>query len=62
MSFTWRYVVRPDGSFIRFGNLNGSLDNVSDKELARRSGTKMISQPGPAPAAAETFCCTGMAR
>ncbi|MCX4657418.1 DUF6300 family protein [Streptomyces microflavus] len=35
MSFTWRYVVRPDGSFGRVGNLNGSLDNVSDEELAR---------------------------
>jgi hypothetical protein len=35
MSFTWRYVVRPDGSFCRVGNLDGSLDNVSDEELAR---------------------------
>ncbi|MEU0002164.1 DUF6300 family protein [Streptomyces microflavus] len=35
MSFTWRYVVRPNGSFSRVGNLNGSLDNVSDEELAR---------------------------
>ncbi len=35
MSFTWRYVVRPDGSFCRLGNLDGSLDNVSDEELAR---------------------------
>lgn len=35
MSFTWRYVVRPDGSFYRVANLDGSLDNVSDEELAR---------------------------
>jgi hypothetical protein len=35
MSFTWRYLVRPDGSFSRIGNLNGSLDEVSDEELAR---------------------------
>ncbi|WP_405503233.1 DUF6300 family protein [Streptomyces niveus] len=35
MSFTWRYVVRPDGSLCRVGNLNSSLDNVSDEELAR---------------------------
>ncbi|MGW6753015.1 DUF6300 family protein [Streptomyces sp. NPDC055817] len=37
MSFTWRYVVRPDGSFCRVANLDGSLDNVSDEELARHS-------------------------
>ncbi|WP_221360890.1 DUF6300 family protein [Streptomyces beigongshangae] len=35
MSFTWRYLVRPDGDFCRIGNLDGSLDNVSDEELAR---------------------------
>ncbi|MEW2290227.1 DUF6300 family protein [Streptomyces sp. NPDC047841] len=35
MSFTRRYVVRPDGSFCRIGNLDGSLDNVPDEELAR---------------------------
>lgn len=35
MSFTWRYVVRPDGSFCRISNINGSLDHVSDEELAR---------------------------
>ncbi|MGA5442448.1 DUF6300 family protein [Streptomyces griseoincarnatus] len=35
MSFTWRYLVRPDGSFSRFGNVNGGLDNVSDDELAQ---------------------------
>jgi hypothetical protein len=35
MSFTWRYLVRPDGSFTRIGNIDGSLDNVSDEELAR---------------------------
>ncbi|MEN8651727.1 DUF6300 family protein [Streptomyces sp. 21So2-11] len=35
MSFTWRYVVRPDGAFCRIGNLDGSLDNVGDEELAR---------------------------
>ncbi|MEW2426345.1 DUF6300 family protein [Streptomyces nigra] len=35
MSFTWRYVVRPDGSFCRVSNLDGSLDNVPDEELAR---------------------------
>ncbi|MGX1887123.1 DUF6300 family protein [Streptomyces sp. NPDC055287] len=35
MSYTWRYVVRPDGSFGRVGNLNGSLDHVSDEQLAR---------------------------
>ncbi|MCX4706971.1 DUF6300 family protein [Streptomyces sp. NBC_01373] len=35
MSFTWRYVVRPDGSFCRVGNLDCSLGNVSDEELAR---------------------------
>ncbi|MFI8194515.1 DUF6300 family protein [Streptomyces sp. NPDC085946] len=35
MSFTWRYVVRPDGSFCRIGNINNSLDHISDEELAR---------------------------
>ncbi|MEU7649208.1 DUF6300 family protein [Streptomyces huasconensis] len=35
MSFTWRYLVRPDGSFCRIGNADGSLDNISDEELAR---------------------------
>ncbi|WP_151485127.1 hypothetical protein [Streptomyces albicerus] len=35
MSFTWRYVVRPDGSFCRVSTIDGSLDNVSDEELAR---------------------------
>ncbi|WP_318218987.1 hypothetical protein [Streptomyces sp. SCL15-6] len=35
MSFTWRYVVYPDGSFCRVGNVDGSLDDVSDEELAR---------------------------
>ncbi|GAA5215892.1 hypothetical protein GCM10023323_66740 [Streptomyces thinghirensis] len=34
MSSTWRYVVRPDCSFYRVGNLDGSLDDVSDQELA----------------------------
>ncbi|MGW0564792.1 hypothetical protein ACWDZ4_30355 [Streptomyces sp. NPDC003016] len=31
MSYTWRYVVHPDGSFCRIGN----LDNVTDEELTR---------------------------
>ncbi|MFJ6837336.1 DUF6300 family protein [Streptomyces sp. NPDC091209] len=35
MAFTWRYVVRSDGDFCRVGNLDGSLDNTSDEELAR---------------------------
>ncbi|WP_326762757.1 DUF6300 family protein [Streptomyces phaeochromogenes] len=35
MSFSWRYVVRPDGSFSRMGNVDGSLDNYSDVDLAR---------------------------
>ncbi|WP_055616342.1 DUF6300 family protein [Streptomyces phaeochromogenes] len=35
MSFTWRYLVRPDGSFSRMGNIDGSLDNLSDEELDR---------------------------
>ncbi|MFE2038888.1 DUF6300 family protein [Streptomyces scopuliridis] len=35
MSSSWRYLVRPDGSFTRFGNVNGSLDSVTDEELAR---------------------------
>ncbi|MET9459974.1 DUF6300 family protein [Streptomyces canus] len=35
MSFTWRYLVRPDGDFCRIANLDGSLDDVSDEELAR---------------------------
>ncbi len=34
MSSTWRYVVRPVGSFHRVGNLDGSVDDVSDQELA----------------------------
>lgn len=33
MSMTWRYLVRPNGSFWRTPNINGSLDNVSDAEL-----------------------------
>ncbi|WP_440581072.1 DUF6300 family protein [Streptomyces sp. PT19] len=35
MSFTWRYVVSPDGSFYRVANVNGSLDAVSDEDLAQ---------------------------
>ncbi|WP_331726598.1 DUF6300 family protein [Streptomyces uncialis] len=35
MSFAWRYVVRPDGSFCRLTNIDGGLDHVSDEELAR---------------------------
>ncbi|MFE4631392.1 DUF6300 family protein [Streptomyces mirabilis] len=35
MSFTWRYLVRSDGSFSRIGNLNGSLDDISDEGLTR---------------------------
>ncbi|MFF8883176.1 DUF6300 family protein [Streptomyces flaveolus] len=35
MSFTWRYVVYPDGSFCRVGNVDGSLDDVGDEDLAR---------------------------
>ncbi|MET9518265.1 hypothetical protein [Streptomyces sp. NPDC002994] len=46
MSFTWRYVVRPDGSFRRVGNLDGSLDNVSDEELARLSAFRQYVRPG----------------
>ncbi|MFI0813455.1 DUF6300 family protein [Streptomyces echinatus] len=49
MSFTWRYVVRPDGEFCRIGNLDGSLDNTSDDELARlypvRDGDAQKSRP-----------------
>ncbi|MET9915096.1 DUF6300 family protein, partial [Streptomyces sp. NPDC006476] len=47
MSFTWRYLVRPDGSFSRFGNVDGGLDNVSDDELARQ-------RPAPGPDDEET--------
>jgi hypothetical protein len=36
MSFTWRYVVRSDGSFCRVSNIDGHLDNVSDEQLALR--------------------------
>ncbi|MFJ4873349.1 hypothetical protein [Streptomyces sp. NPDC088757] len=35
MLLTWRYVVRPDGSFLRVGNINGGLDNVTAEELTR---------------------------
>lgn len=35
MSFIWRYVVRPGGSFCRVGNHNGGFDHVSDEELTR---------------------------
>ncbi|WP_329332749.1 hypothetical protein OG252_00310 [Streptomyces sp. NBC_01352] len=64
MSFTWRYVVRPDGSFCRVGNLDCSLGNVSDEELARLhpAGTMTSSRRGPAPAAEAPSCCTGTAR
>ncbi|WP_329027173.1 hypothetical protein [Streptomyces sp. NBC_00690] len=40
MSFTWRYVVRPDGSFCRIGNLDGSFDNVPD---ATRSLCRLLA-------------------
>jgi len=59
MSFTWRYVVRPDGSFCRVSNLDGSLDNVSDEELAQLHPEWDEDEqpgPGPAPAAAATSC------
>ncbi|MFD5748991.1 DUF6300 family protein [Streptomyces sp. NPDC127033] len=36
MSFEWRYVVRPDGSFIRIGiGTTGTQGPVTDEELAR---------------------------
>ncbi|MFD8421819.1 DUF6300 family protein [Streptomyces sp. NPDC059466] len=35
MALTWRYVVQPDGDFCRIANIDGSLDNTSDEELAR---------------------------
>ncbi|MFF0142347.1 DUF6300 family protein [Streptomyces sp. NPDC005227] len=44
MSFTWRYVVRPDGSFCRVGNVDGSLDNTSDEELARFNPARHIEE------------------
>ncbi|MFB7032200.1 MULTISPECIES: DUF6300 family protein [unclassified Streptomyces] len=48
MSLTWRYVVRPDGSFFRVGNINGGLDNVTDEELARLDPYKdEDKQPAP---------------
>ncbi|GGJ67601.1 hypothetical protein GCM10010121_092880 [Streptomyces brasiliensis] len=64
MSFTLRYLVRPDGSFSRIGNLNGSLDDVSDEELTRMRPADRDDEeqpPGPAPAAEATSCCTGTA-
>lgn len=48
MSFTWRYLVRPDGSFSRIGNLNGSLDDVSDEELARMHPADRDDEEQPA--------------
>ncbi len=43
MSFTWRCVVRLDGSFTRIGN----LDHTSDEELARlRRERADDEQPG----------------
>ncbi|MDX2576654.1 DUF6300 family protein [Streptomyces scabiei] len=48
MSFSWRYLVRPDGSFSRIGNLNGSLDGVSDEELARLSPADRDGEEQPA--------------
>ncbi|MGX1885427.1 hypothetical protein [Streptomyces sp. NPDC055287] len=64
MSYTWRYVVCPDGSFCRVRNLDGRLDTVSDEELARLypTGTQTSSRPGFAPAAEVNSCCTGTAR
>ncbi|MER7982591.1 hypothetical protein [Streptomyces sp. NPDC095817] len=64
MSFTWRYVVRPDASFCRVGNVDGSLDNTSDEELARLRPERHVddSRPGPAPAVAAGSCSTGTAR
>ncbi|WP_405778843.1 DUF6300 family protein [Streptomyces sp. NBC_01378] len=40
MSFTWRYVVRSDGSFCRVSNIDGHLDNVSDEQLARHTSDR----------------------
>lgn len=64
MSFTWRYVLHDDGSFCRIGNIDGSLDKVSDEELAQLppSETKTTIWPGPAPAATPNSWCTGTAR
>ncbi|MER7196008.1 hypothetical protein [Streptomyces flaveolus] len=64
MSFTWRYVVRPDGSFCRVGNVDGSLDDVSDEDLARLHPERDedAQPPSPARAAAQSSCCTGTAR
>src|SRR4051812_14123309 len=48
MSFTWRYLVRPDGSFCRIANLDGSLDDVSDEELARLRPADRDAEEQPA--------------
>lgn len=38
MSFEWRYFVRNNGSFWRTPNIDGSLDSVTDEELAGMDG------------------------
>lgn len=35
MPCTWRYLLRPDGSFCRIGNLDGRLDHLQDDEYGR---------------------------
>ncbi|WP_327411300.1 DUF6300 family protein (plasmid) [Streptomyces sp. NBC_01281] len=46
MALTWRYVVQPDGDFCRIANIDGSLDDISDEELARLwSGVANDEQP-----------------
>ncbi|MFJ2163598.1 DUF6300 family protein [Streptomyces sp. NPDC087856] len=46
MSFTWRYLVRPDGSFSRMGNVDGSL---TDEELARLRPEREDEEPSARP-------------
>ncbi|MFR0367583.1 DUF6300 family protein [Streptomyces sp. MCC20] len=49
MTFAWRYYVRPDGSFCRLMNIDGSLDSMSDEDLARlpHVGTPEKTEPTP---------------
>ncbi|MGX1887386.1 DUF6300 family protein [Streptomyces sp. NPDC055287] len=49
MSLTWRYHLRPDGSFSRSANIDGALDSVTDEQFARmdlgREGEEQPKRP-----------------
>ncbi|MFF1680776.1 DUF6300 family protein [Streptomyces sp. NPDC058256] len=39
-TFSWRYLAYADGSFCRMSNIDGSLDNYTDADLARMEAAR----------------------